>query len=146
MPVALDRDGASAARTADEIALLTERVEITGHIDEAALHKLYASARVFCLLSRCESFGIPAVEAQAFGTPAVVADGTAAPEIIGDGGRVVRQDDVPATAACLLELLTDEVEWSRRSAAACGNAGRFHWRDCSTPLVRAIEELAREFA
>jgi len=133
-----------------EIELLVDRlgikdsVRIAGHVDEATLHDLYGSSRVFCLLSRCESFGIPAVEAQAFGTPAVVADGTAAPEIVGAGGRVVPQDDVQATANCLYQLLTDDAEWIESSAAARLNAQRFHWSACSVPLVGAIKGLIVE--
>lgn len=118
-----------------------ERIEIRGHVDQASLHELYASARVFCLLSRCESFGIPAVEAQAFGTPAIVAAGTAAPEIVGEGGLSVPQDDVAATARALQQLLADDEAWSRRSQAARDNAERFHWRACSAPLLQAFERL-----
>jgi glycosyltransferase involved in cell wall biosynthesis len=125
---------------------IAESVQIMGHVDEPTLHHLYASARVFCLLSRCESFGIPAVEAQAFATPAVVADGTAAPEVIGSGGRVVRQDDPVATASCLHELMTNDAAWREYSAAARRNAERFHWPACSAPLIEAIADLSREFA
>ena len=120
---------------------VSERIELRGHVDQASLHGLYASARVFCLLSRCESFGIPAVEAQAFGTPSVVAAGTAAPEIVGEGGLTVPQDDVMATARALQQLLVDDQEWLRRSRAARDNASRFHWRACSAPLLHAFERL-----
>jgi glycosyltransferase involved in cell wall biosynthesis len=121
---------------------LAGRVHFTGHVDEAELHALYRRARVFCLPSRCESFGIPAVEAQAFGTPAVVASGTAAPEIVGRGGIGVPQDDAGATAEALVRLLGDELEWRQWSVAARENAGRFHWQACSAPLVSAFARLA----
>jgi glycosyltransferase involved in cell wall biosynthesis len=120
-------------------------VQITGHVDEETLHRLYGSARVFCLLSRCESFGIPAVEAQAFGTPAIVAEGTAAPEVIGAGGRAVGQDDAQATVSCLQVFMTDDALWNECSAAARKNAERFHWPICSAPLIQAIETLSHEF-
>jgi glycosyltransferase involved in cell wall biosynthesis len=113
-------------------------------VPQAELHSLYAGARVFCLPSRCESFGIPAVEAQAFGTPAVVAAGTAAPEIVGQGGVAVTQDDVEATAQALLRYLGADSEWRQCSRAARANAERFHWRGCSTPLLDAIEKLGAQ--
>jgi len=116
-------------------------VRVAGHVPEDELHVLYASARVFCLPSRCESFGIPAVEAQAFGTPSVVAHGTAAPEIVGQGGIAVAQDDVEATATALLHFFGSEEQWCKHSHEARANAGRFHWRGCSAPLVTAIEAL-----
>jgi glycosyltransferase involved in cell wall biosynthesis len=120
---------------------LASRVKIHGHVSEPELQALYAESRVFCLLSRCESFGIPAVEAQAAGTPCVVATGTAAPEVTGGGALVVAQDDPAAAACALLTLIEDDDEWARRSAAARSNAERFHWDICSRPLVAAIGRL-----
>lgn len=123
---------------------LAGRARALGHVEPDALHELYRSARVFCLLSRCESFGIPAVEAQAFGTPTVVAEGTAAPEVT--AGRTVPQDDPAAAAQALLELLTDDVGWKIASDAARSNAQRFHWPLCSAPLIRELEQLRTELA
>lgn len=121
---------------------LAARVDILGHTDAATLRAHLRRARVFCLLSRCESFGIPAVEAQAAGTPTVVAAGTAAPEITGHGGAVVPQDDPEAAAAALLGLLQDDTTWSQASSAARRNADRFHWQPCSAPLADLLREYA----
>jgi glycosyltransferase involved in cell wall biosynthesis len=120
---------------------LETAVRFAGHVSEAELHALYAGARVFCLPSRCESFGIPAVEAQAFGTPSVVAGGTAAPEIVGKGGVAVPQDDIEATSAGLLRFFGADEDWRAASREARANAERFHWAACSAPLVAAIDEL-----
>lgn len=118
---------------------LQERVRFTGHVGQPELERLYGEARVFCLLSRCESFGIPAVEAQAFGTPTVVAAGTAAGEVT--DGIVVPQDDAQATAREFERLLGDDPAWDEASARALANAGRFHWPKCSAPLVSALRTL-----
>lgn len=120
---------------------LQAQVDLLGHVDAAELHGLYARARVFCLLSRCESFGIPAVEAQAAGTPVIVADGTAAPEIAGVGAIVVPMDDVQAAADAMESLLVDDAHWSALAQCARQNAERFRWRICSQPLV----DLLRDF-
>jgi glycosyltransferase involved in cell wall biosynthesis len=125
---------------------MQSRVDLLGHVDADALHALYGRARVFCLLSRCESFGIPAVEAQAAGMPVVVADGTAAPEIAGAGAMVVPMDDVNAAADAIAALLTDDARWAALAQRAQQNAARFRWRLCSLPLVealRAFETQAR---
>lgn len=121
---------------------LQDRVDMHGHVDQATLHAHYRSARVFCLPSRCESFGIPAVEAQAAGTPTVVASGTAAPEIIGTGGLVVAQDDPQSTAQALAYLLDDDAAWAHHSKAARANAERYRWPGCSAPLVEALHAFA----
>jgi len=123
---------------------LEGRVDLLGHVDEASLRKHYARSRVFCLLSRCESFGIPAVEAQAAGTPTVVAAGTAAPEITGRGGLVVPQDDPRAAAQALSVLLGDDARWQDLSRAARSNAERYRWASCSAPLVDSLREFAAQ--
>ena len=123
---------------------LDAAVEITGFLPRENLEELYATAQVFCLMSRCESFGIPALEAQLFGTPVVTSTVCAMPEIGGAGGLYSDPDDIPAIAAALTKLLTDTAEWQRRSRLARANAARYQWQHCSQPLVDLIAEMARE--
>ncbi len=117
-------------------------VEFLGFVTRERLDRLYAESRVFCLMSRCESFGIPAVEAQGFGTPVVGSTVCAVPEIGGAGGLFRDPDDVSGIAAALRTLLEDDAEWRRLSAAARANAARFTWAECSRPLVDLVAELA----
>lgn len=117
---------------------LDDQVSLVGQVSRDQLHAHYARARAFCLLSRCESFGIPAIEAEAFGTPAVVADCGAPPEIAGPGGKVVPPANPAAAAAALAPLLTDVVVWDGLSMQARANAARFHWVCCSRPLVEWV--------
>jgi glycosyltransferase involved in cell wall biosynthesis len=113
-------------------------VTIHGRVSDDALHGFYRRARLFALLSRCESFGLPAVEAQAFGTPCVVADVGAPPEIAGPGGLVVPPDDPQAAALAMERLLIDDETWSTSSSKAVSNAERFRWKTVSAPLVEYL--------
>lgn len=118
---------------------LEHQVTIVGEVSVEQLQHEYASARVFALMSRCESFGIPAVEAQTFGTPVVGATGCAMPEIGGEGGVFGHPGD-PVTTADLLEpLLSDDTAWKMLSQRAVANASRYHWPECSHPLVNALK-------
>lgn len=119
---------------------LREAVEFAGFVSRERLARLYAESRVFCLMSRCESFGIPAIEAQLFGTPVVSSSVCAIPEICGEGGLFREPDDVAGIAAALRTLLADEAEWRKRSALARDNAARFAWSPCSQPLVELFAE------
>ena len=119
---------------------LREAVEFTGFVSRERLARLYAESRVFCLMSRCESFGIPAIEAQLFGTPVVSSSVGAIPEICGEGGFFREPDDIAGIAAALQTLLADEAEWRKRSELARSNAARFAWSVCSQPLVDLFAE------
>ncbi len=113
-------------------------VEFAGFVPRDRLDQLYAESRVFCLMSRCESFGIPAIEAQGFGTPVVSSTAGAIPEICGAGGIYRDPDDVEGVAAALRTLIADDAAWAQCSAAARENAARFSWAECSRPLVELL--------
>jgi glycosyltransferase involved in cell wall biosynthesis len=114
-------------------------VTITGQVSRDELHREYAAARVFCLMSHCESFGIPAIEAQAFGTPVVGSSTCAMPEIGGDGGEYCDPTDAPRVAELLGRLLEDPRHWQDRSDRARVNAARYRWEKVSRPLMAMFE-------
>ena len=121
---------------------LEDAVEFVGHVSRQELHNAYATSRIFSLMSRCESFGIPAVEAQAFRTPVVSSNCTAIPEVCGEGGVFPRADDDVQVAEALAELLTNEERWSELSARARANAERFRWDVCSRPYTEVFDSLS----
>jgi len=120
---------------------LSQVVSFEGFVSREQLNRFYAESQVFCLMSRCESFGIPAIEAQLFGTPVVSSTICAIPEICGEGGRFCDPDDVPGIAAALQSLIEDDNERQRLSGLARKNAARFTWEACSRPLVDLIAEF-----
>jgi len=122
---------------------LERHVRVEGYVERDALFRHYAGARVFCLMSWCESFGIPALEAQAFGTPVVSSDCCAIPEVCGAGGLFPPPDDVAGTARALERLLTDETCWRESAARARANAEGFTPERCTRPLLRMFS-LGRE--
>lgn len=128
-------------RLIDSLGLGTQ-VELCGHVSREELLRLYASSMVFALFSRCESFGIPAVEAQAFGTPVVCADCCAAREIEGKGGLFVAPGDVAAAAKALHSMLTDRLLHQDLGTKARVNAERFRWEACTEGLLPAFDAVA----
>lgn len=131
-----DRKYRSEIESAIERLGLEADVRIEGHVSKADLFEAYHAARVYCLLSRCESFAIPAVEAQAFGTPVVGSNTSAMLETGGLGGKFVNPDDVSGATQALKRLLTDDSYWKAMSLAAISNAQRFRWEHCSRPLMK----------
>jgi glycosyltransferase involved in cell wall biosynthesis len=118
---------------------LESGVTIKGHVSRQELNQLYAESKVFALMSHCESFGIPAVEAQVFGTPVVSSNCCAIPEVCGEGGFFPQPGDAEGTAARIAQLLSDDEDWTRLSDQAITNASRFRWDLCSRPLLRMFE-------
>lgn len=127
-----------------ETLALTPYVTIAGHVPRAELLEGCARAEVFALLSRCESFGIPGVEAQALGTPVVCSRVGALPEIYGAGALAVSVDDPVATADALDQILGDAAFRQGLSVAAQANAQRFRQPDVSRGLYALLRDVTGE--
>ena len=127
---------------------LGDAVTLAGKLSRDELLAEYANAQVFSLPSGCESFGIPAAEAQVFGTPTVASFGrqvdyaSAIPEVCGEGGRFVAHGDAESLADALQRLLTDEPHWRAVSDAARKNAEQFRWASCTRPFADALRVAA----
>jgi glycosyltransferase involved in cell wall biosynthesis len=84
---------------------VADHVVIEGRVSDERVQELFASARCFVLMSVCESFGIPAVEAMSFGTPVVVSDCCAMPEVCDSAAILSPTDQVDALAKNLADVL-----------------------------------------
>ena len=86
-------------------------VEFVGEIvDNAKLAAEYQRAKIFCLPSRWESFGIVSAEAGKYGCYVVATDLSAQRDIVDGGqyGTLVPVDDAAALAAALVAVAQDE--------------------------------------
>lgn len=109
---------------------LGDVVTLLGSVDgvEAVRHEMMR-ARVFCLPSRQEGFGIVFLEAMAAGTPIVAARCAAVPETAphDEVALLVDPDDVDGLAQTLLRLLRDDRLADRLGAGGRARGTRFDW-------------------
>jgi glycosyltransferase involved in cell wall biosynthesis len=120
---------------------VSDRVRFEGRIPDEAVRDRLRSARCFVLMSVCESFGIPAIEAMSFGTPVVTSDCCAMPEVCGDGADLCPADDVAALTERLARVLTDaaHAEDLRRRGAA--RVAAFGWSATGARLASILDDL-----
>jgi glycosyltransferase involved in cell wall biosynthesis len=128
---------------------IRHRVEFCGRMEGAAKFALLASARVVCMPSRYEAFGIVAVEALACATPVLAFDIDCLRQVVpADAGRLVPVGDVTAYANALVELL-DQPD----ACLALGQRGRrfarrFDWDEIADRqeqvYLRAVRRSAAD--
>lgn len=114
---------------------LRDQVRFASGLDDAAVARELERHRVFCLLPRelpdgnIEGFGIVFLEAAMAGLPSVAGNSGGVPDAVADGesGFLVDPGSPAAVAARLRELLTDDAQWQRMSAASVAWARRFDW-------------------
>ena len=117
--------GATMTHFLNHVASIPERergrMHVLGPISDVDKRGLFAAGDVFAMPSRTDSFGIVYLEAWLYGKPVIGANAGGVPEVINadHDGLLIRFGDVPALAAAIDRLLTDQP-----LAAAFGAAGR----------------------
>jgi glycosyltransferase involved in cell wall biosynthesis len=85
------------------------QVKFLGHVTEAQLAKLYATASCLVFPSLHEGFGIPLVEAMSFGLPIICGRETSIPEIAGNAAFYAEMRNPRELADALYAIAESEV-------------------------------------
>jgi glycosyltransferase involved in cell wall biosynthesis len=101
---------------------------------------------VFVLTSRFEGCPYAALEAMRGATPVVLTDVVGSREVVVDGvtGHLVAQDDVPAMAALVLDLLADEPRRTALGASGRTHVGHFDVKEMGRAVASLYEELTAD--
>ena len=120
---------------------LTGAVHFLGKIDAVA--PLLASADLFLLPSKFESFGLSALEALACGVPVVGTNAGGLPEVVREGvtGMLRPVGDLDGMVRASLDILSDPARWRAMSEAAAADARERFARD---EIVGQYEALYAE--
>lgn len=124
-------------RVAQSIGV-ADAVVIEGRVSAARIAELFSQSRCYVLMSKCESFGLPAIEAMTFGTPVITADCCAMPEVCGDAAELCPLEDTTALAAKIVAVLTDPERAPRLRLAGARQVQKFQWRETAEKMAAAL--------
>jgi glycosyltransferase involved in cell wall biosynthesis len=117
-----------------------DRVEVAGFVQD--LPRAYRGATALLMTSRCEGFGLPALEAMACGTPVVAFDNSSLPEVVGDAGLLVPDGDIEAMTRAVRGLVDSPARREEHAAAGVARAAEFRWGDTVAAYCQLLESAA----
>ncbi|MEU4245030.1 glycosyltransferase [Actinoplanes sp. NPDC026619] len=121
---------------------IADRVHWLGRIDGAARFEVLASARLVCMPSRYETFGMVAAESLAVGTPVVAFEIPCLRALVRPNvGVGVPAFDVPAFSAAMLALANDPVRCRRLGAAGPASVRHLDWDAVAAAQLAVYESV-----
>ena len=83
--------GIDSSRLSKLLEDIPGNVHLSGRVKQEELVDFYSRSRIYCQLSRSESFGVSIAEAMTFGNFPIVTNEGGMPEIVGSAGTVVHR-------------------------------------------------------
>jgi alpha-1,3-rhamnosyl/mannosyltransferase len=117
-------------------------VRWVGFVPDDELRHLHSGAVALAIVSECEGFGLPAIEAAACGTPVIATTQSPLPELLRGGGLFVDPGDGDALTAAMRQLLDDSSSRRLMGARAQARAHELTWESSARAVLAALREAA----
>ena len=123
---------------------ISDRLRLTGYLDDDDLRALYSSCTVFVYPSVYEGFGLPPLEAMACGAPVIASNIATFQETLGSAAELVEPNDVEALARRMAEILDDEDRRRTLSRRGLEQAAKYSWERTARLTLEAYREVLRQ--
>ncbi len=133
----------SSLEDRQEALVAEQRIVFRGYLPPLSVHRAYATASIFCGLSRSEALGNVFLEAGAAGCAVVATNVGGIPDVVKDGetGILVPSNDVDAAAHALRSLLKDHALCKTLSHAAEKHAAQYDWGIIAKEYAEVYREM-----
>jgi glycosyltransferase involved in cell wall biosynthesis len=124
---------------------LENKVIFTDFIVEEDKPALIAGAKVFCLPSFWEGFGLDVLNAMACGVPVVVSEIGSLPEVVGEAGIYVDPEETKSIAGGLKKVLSmDNLEYNKLVKKGLAQVQKFSWEKTARETLKILEEIKKK--
>ena len=123
---------------------ISDRLRLTGYLDDDDLRALYSSCTVFVYPSVYEGFGLPPLEAMACGAPVIASNIATFQETLGSAAELVEPNDVEALARSMVEILDDEDRRRTLSRRGLEQAAKYSWERTARLTLEVYRQVLDE--
>lgn len=125
-----------------EIGVPSQNIIFYMNPNDEELAKLYQNAALYLFPSRCEGFGLPALEAMQAGVPVAAADNSSLPEILGPAALYFAPDDLENMVAIMNKALADEQLRQILAKKGRAQAKKYSWTAMAEQIIKVYESPA----
>jgi glycosyltransferase involved in cell wall biosynthesis len=126
-------------RLAGELGI-SDRLKLTGFVDDGELRALYSGARLYACPSLYEGFGFTVLEAMACGIPVVCSPETSLPEVAGDAAVYANSREPDEFGEALFRVFTDSSLRATLVARGWDNVKRFSWERAAAKTLAVYQQ------
>ncbi len=123
---------------------LSNRVILTGRVEEQDLIQFYHHATLFVYPSLYEGFGLPVLEAMASGVPVITSKVSSLPEVVGDAGVLINPQNTNELRDQMVRVLKDRELQDRMRKAGLDRARQFTWEKTARQTVKSYQKVVTE--
>jgi glycosyltransferase involved in cell wall biosynthesis len=118
---------------------ISDRIILTGPVNNSDLICLYNGAELFVFPSLYEGFGFPPLEAMACGTPVVISNVSSLPEVAGEAALLVDPYNVETIALAMRHVLSDPALAAELRARGLAQASKYTWERTAKETLDAYQ-------
>lgn len=118
-----------------------DHVFVEGRVSNERVEEVLAESRAMVLMSVCESFGIPLIEAMTFGTPVVAADCCALPEVAGEAAEFAEMDNLDSLVEKIANVLTNPQRAAELQTLGVDRSQEFSWANTGAKMADCLDEM-----
>ncbi len=122
---------------------LEKKIIFTDYVSEEDKPALIAGAKVFCLPSFHEGFGLDVLNAMACGIPVVISDRGSLPEVAGKAGVYIDPNFPKSIAEGLDKVLSmNDIEYNKLVAKGLDQVKKFSWEKTALTTLKGLENVS----
>jgi len=119
----------------------SERIIISGYLNDEELVALYSGAEMFVYVSFYEGFGFPPLEAMACGCPVITSSISSLPEIAGDAALLVNPYNENEIVSAIIRLHNDDEIKKQLREKGFKQAKKFSWKQCAIETLQLYRNV-----